>query len=139
VADVDLINQRFKVMVKKGRGYQEQWRTIKTSVLYLWQELMNEAKPGQVLFSRGLKPGDEMIRREQITRRWYEHVKKKLNVKADFYSLKHTNLDQVAEVLSVNDASKQAGHTTPVVTLNHYLVGEKERQHERLKEVNNAF
>jgi integrase len=137
--DVDLINQRFKIMVKKGRGYNEQWRTIKNSVLELWKELLSEARPNDILFSRGLKPGIGIIRREQITRRWHEHVKVKLKIKADFYSLKHTNLDQVAEALSVNDASKQAGHTTPVVTLNHYLVGEKERQHERLKEVNNSF
>jgi integrase len=138
-SDVDIERQRFMVLVKKGRGYSEQWRTIKNSVLYLWQEILSESQSGDYLFSRGLKPGKEKIRREQITRRWFEHVKDKLGIKADFASLKHSNLDETAALLSAQDAAKQAGHTTPVVTIKHYLVGEKERQHEKLKEVNNSF
>ena len=30
--DVDLEKQRFKVLVKKGQSYREEWRTIKTIV-----------------------------------------------------------------------------------------------------------
>lgn len=62
-----------------------------------------------------------------------------LGIKGDFYSLKHSNLDETAAALDINAAAAMAGHTTPVITLKHYAHGEKERQHERLKKVANTF
>ena len=67
------------------------------------------------------------------------HVKKKLNISADFYSLKHLNIDETADALDIKDASVMAGHTTPVITIKHYALNEKERQHERMSKVNNSF
>lgn len=139
VKDVNLGKQVYKSMVKKGRQYTEVERTIKDVALPLWTVLIASAKPDDYIFSAGLVPGPKTIRREQITRRWSVHVKKKLGITADFYSLKHLNLDETAALLNAKDAARQAGHTTPVVTLSHYLVGEKERQHNRLKGVDNAF
>lgn len=139
--DVDIKNQRFKALVKKGRSYREEWRTIKTVVLNLWQEVLSLAKPNDYLFHVGLVPGssDKPIRTEQVSKRWLRHVKKPLGITADFYSLKHSNLDETAELLSIQEASKAAGHSSTVVTMEHYLTGEKERQHNRLKKVNNSF
>jgi integrase len=136
--EVDLKQQRFKVLVKKGKQYTEEWRTIRTAVLFLWEELVAEAKPGQFLFSEGLVPGDKMIRRDQITRRWKTHVKNKLGITADFYTLKHSNLDEIAALFNMQLARDAAGHKSTVITMN-YTLGEKERQHNRLKDITNTL
>jgi integrase len=137
--DVDLAGQRYKLTIRKGFENTEVWKVIKNVALPFWTELINEATGNQVLFSAGLRPGDKMISPAQITRRWRAHVKEKLKITADFYSLKHLNLDETAAALSAKDASTMASHTTPVITIGHYLHGETERQNERLKAVENSF
>jgi integrase len=137
--DIDLVNQRYKTIVRKGTTQREQLRTIKDVAVYFWQELMSVAKPGDYIFSKGLVPGKKPIRPDQITRRWRRHVKEKLGIRADFYSLKHLNLDETAAALDIQAAAHLAGHTTPVITLQHYALGEKDRIHDRLKKINNSF
>jgi integrase len=138
--DVKLTEQKFKIIVKKGRGNPKpDKRTIADEVLPQWAEIYSEAKPGEYLFSVGLKPGERMIRPEQITRRWKRHVKDKLGITADFYSLKHLFLDNVAALFDIEAAQKAAGHSTPVITMNHYALGEKERQHNLIKKVKIDF
>jgi len=138
--DVQLNNQRYKILMKKGKSYQEEWRTIKDIAVPLWMDALENAKPNNFLFSEGLKPGarENPIRREQITRRWRRHVKIPLGIIADFYSLKHSNLDEVADMMDLKAASVMAGHKTPVITL-LYTQGEEERNHQRLKKINNSF
>lgn len=137
--DVDLMNQKYKCLIKKGKQYREVWRTIKDVALPLWQELMMTSDANQYLFSKDLRPGNNKIRRDQVTRRWEMHVKKKLSINADLYSLKHTNTDETAELSSIQDAAAMNSHTTTAITLQHYAIGEKERQHQRLKQVGNKF
>lgn len=141
--DVDLKAQRFKVIVRKGKDYREEWRTIKNIALPLWQELLNETRTGQYLFGKFLKPADKPIESYQLGKRWRKYVKasppKGLGIKADFYSLKHSNLDEIAELLSDKDASKAAGHTNLKITKDYYLFGEEKREHERLKKLDNKF
>ena len=137
--NVDIEKHRFKILIKKGTQMREVYRTIKDIALPLWLEILKDAKPEDYLFSVGLKPGPKKIIREQITRRWNVHVKKKLNISADFYSLKHLNIDETADALDIKDASVMAGHTTPIITIEHYALNEKRRQHERLRKVNNSF
>ncbi|EJL66329.1 tyrosine-type recombinase/integrase [Flavobacterium sp. CF136] len=139
VDDISLVNQRYRVLIKKGK--QNKWveRVIKDVAMDIWIKSLYGAKKGDYLFSRGLVPGPTTIRREQIDRRWRTHVKKKLNVTADFYSLKHLNLDQTAAMLSLKDAAAMANHTSTKMVEKHYAVGEKERQFERLKTLNNKF
>lgn len=141
--DVNLKEQKFKIIVRKGKEWREEWRTVKDIVMPLWEEIMAEAKPGQYLFAKFLTPGDVAISSDQLAKRWRKYVKapspKGLNVKADFYSLKHTNLDEIAELLSIKDASDAAGHSTVKVTKDFYLVNEKEREHKRLKGLGNSF
>ena len=137
--NVDVEKHRFKILIKKGTQMREVYRTIKDIALPLWIEILKDANREDYLFSVGLKPGPKKIIREQITRRWNVHVKKKLNIKADFYSLKHLNIDETAAALDIKDASVMAGHTTPVITIEHYAFKENERQHERLRKVNNSF
>lgn len=137
--DVDLAGQRYKVTIYKGEKYTETWKVIKNVAIPLWIEVLNAAGPDDYIFSRGLLPGSGLISASQINRRWKRHVKNDLGIDVDFYSLKHLNLDETAAALSAQDAAKMASHTTPVITISHYLVGEKERQDERLKKVNNKF
>jgi len=137
--DVDLVNQRYKMTIRKGHQLRELWRTIKDIALPLWSEVADQATAGQYLFAKGLVPGSTAIHSNQICRRWNRHVKKKLGITADFYSLKHSNLDETAALLSAHDAQRMAAHTSLVVTMDHYLGGEKEREHERLKKLNNSF
>jgi site-specific recombinase XerC len=147
--DVDIPNQRFKILIKKGRKPKEQWKPIKDIVVPDWIKAIEGAKDTDYIFSVGLVPGAKMIRPEQITRRWKNHVKKPvdkggLGITADLYSLKHSNLDETAEALqkhkeAIKQASDQAGHTTPVITLNTYLQGETGRQNATVKGVWNEF
>ena len=139
VKDVNLEKQTFKVTVNKGRSSKEMLRTIKNIALPLWTELVHNKNQEHYIFSKGLIPGPITIHRDQITRRWRMHVKEKLGIKADLYSLKHLNLDETAALLDINAAAAQAGHTSTVITMKHYALGEVERQHQRLKAVSNGF
>lgn len=113
--NVDVEKHRFKILIKKGRQKREVYRTIKDIALPLWVEILKDANPEDYLFSVGLKPGPKKIIREQITRRWNVHVKKKLNISADFYSLKHLNIDETADALDIKDASEMAGRMAAYV------------------------
>jgi site-specific recombinase XerC len=137
--DVDLSGQRYKVTIQKGKKYIETWKVIKNVAAPFWREILDAAGEKDYLFSKGLVPGGQLISAAQINRRWKRHVKDELKIDVDFYSLKHLNLDETAAALSALDAARMASHTTPVITISHYLVGEKERQEERLKKVDNTF
>jgi integrase len=139
VKDIDLGRQRYKITIKKGKNQHEEERTIKDKSLPFWEELIGGAKPDDYIFAKGLKPGPNSISSHQITRRWRKNVKEKLGITADIYSLKHSNLDETAALLDIKAAQNQAGHTTPVITIGRYLHGEKERQHQRLKGVDNEL
>ncbi len=104
-----------------------------------WVELMDMAKPGDAIFGKGLVPGTVPCLRDFITKKWHRQVKKGLGIKKDMYTLKHLNLDETAEILDIKQSAKMAGHTSPVITIRHYALGEKGRQNERLKQVNNKF
>lgn len=116
--DVDLVKQRVKYLIMKGGQYREEYRTIKTSVLHLWREVVSMAKPGDYLFSRGLVPGKERIRTDQIGKRWYRLVKKRKGVTADFYSLKHLHSTEMKQELGASVAAAHNQHSELV--LNKY-------------------
>lgn len=137
--DVNLQEQYFKLTVYKRKMPVEEKRPIKTIALPYWSELMNATLPGQYLFSKFLLPGDFSISAAQITRRWRTHIKKKLGIKADFYSLKHLNLDEVTEQFSMEMASKLAGHSSTKMVEEVYAVGHKERIMQKIREIDNQF
>ncbi len=139
VDDISLINQRYRVLIKKGKQYKWVERVIKDVAVDIWIKSLYGAKKGDYLFSRGLVPGPETIRREQIDRRWRTHVKEKLGVTADFYALKHLNLDETAALLSISDAAAMANHTSTAMVEKHYAVGENNRKLMRLQTLNNNF
>jgi site-specific recombinase XerC len=136
---VNLDKQSLIVTIKKGTMYKQVEKPIKNNALPFWIEAIENASIDDYIFSKGLRTGKNSIQSFQITKRWNLHVKKKLGVKEDFYSLKHLNLDETASILNINDAAAMASHTSTAITLKHYAVNEKSRQNERLKLVNNKF
>lgn len=136
---VDLGKQSFIVTIKKGSMHKQVEKPIKNNALSFWIEAIENASLDDYVFSKGLKPGITSIKSFQVTKRWNLHVKKKLGVKEDFYSLKHLNLDETASILNIKDAAAMASHTSTNVTVKHYAINEKSRQNERLKQVNNKF
>ena len=137
--NVDLDGQRFRMTILKGRKKRVVWRTIKDLVMPLWREQLAGAKPDDYIFSRGLKPGANTIRPDQVTKRWYRLVKQQLGIEADFYSLKHLHTDEVAATLGIEAAAAHDGHTSTAMVRKIYAVGEKEREHERLRKLGNEF
>lgn len=137
--DVELHNQRFKVVIKKGREHIEKWKVIKTIALPLWNSLMNECKPGQYVFALGFKPGDIKLRTELISRYWRRLVKIPLGITADFYSLKHLNSTEIVSLLDEQSAAAMNSHTTTAMVRNIYDTLQEERQATKLKSVNNSF
>lgn len=139
ISDVDIEQQKYKVLIKKGKQYAWVDRVIKNNAVVLWQRATFGGNKSDFVFSKGLKPGENKIRTEQISRRWRTHVKEKLGITADFYSLKHTNLDETVAILSMKDAAAMANHKSTKMLENHYAIGENERQFERLKSLENKF
>ena len=138
-SDINIQEQYFIITIKKGRVFKEVKRPIKNIALQYWEKAIESALSDDFIFSKGLVPGKSVIQSYQITKRWNRHIKKKLGIMEDFYSLKHLNLDETAELLGINDASAMASHTSTAVTLKHYAVNETSRQNERLKAVGNQF
>lgn len=135
--DIDLSNQRFKVTVKKGRNSTEEWRPVKDIAVPFWEIALADCRPDDFIFSRHLKPGSQQINADQITKRWYQ-VKKLFGITADFYAFKHSNLDEIAKVLSIKLAQKMAGHKNERTTM-IYATGEKDRYNQELIQVNNPL
>lgn len=137
--DIDLDHLCYKVIIKKGKLYEEQLRPIKEVSKSFWLAQYDECAAGHYLFGSRLKPGAKKGTRDYITKKWQREVKRDMKINKDLYSLKHLNLDETAAILDVDAASKMAGHTSTVITMKHYLVNEKEREMDRLRKVNNSF
>jgi integrase len=138
--DVDLINQTYRSVVKKGFQYTEEERTISNSVLPYWKEQMETCGPDDYVFSVGINPGPIKISPRQITRRWKRWVKDPLKISVDFYAFKH--LKTTETINRVHDeikaaqrvAAAQNAHTTEEMVARVYDINSKERIHEMLKE-----
>jgi len=131
---IRLKEQKVDIYQLKGRSYKWVEATILDEALPFWKELYEQAKPGQYIFSKGLKPGDTEINPKQFSRSWNRLMKKKLGIEADSYTLKHWALDELAAILELEAARKAAGHSSAKVT-RLYAQGEDEREHNRLKKV----
>ncbi|MCX6314982.1 MAG: site-specific integrase [Sphingobacteriales bacterium] len=138
-ADMDMKNQRYKVVIRKGRNYTEVWKTIKDVAMPYWVSVMEECVKGDFVFSVGLKPGPIQIQPYQITKRWYRLVKNKIGITADFYSLKHLHTTEIVDLLDENEAAKHNEHTSTAMVVGIYDVGRDSRQHNKVKGLNNKF
>ena len=136
--DVDLAKQMVTYTIKKGNITRQANRPIKNSVLYLWEQLIIEAKAGQVLFGEGLKPGDVPIRTDQILHRWRRWVQKKMKIDCTWYSLKHLNTDEMEAMYGTDIAARLNEHGADMVR-KHYAVNHLAREHELIKKAENSF
>ncbi|WP_179022077.1 tyrosine-type recombinase/integrase [Winogradskyella forsetii] len=135
--DVDLQNQRFKVLVKKGKYYEEQWRAININTLHHWKELLNMAQPGDYMFSYDFSPGATKIQARQVSRKWNKYVKKKLSVTCDFYSMKHLYTTKVISLYKDRKlASGINGHKSSFMNDEHYDTLHRQRKLEEAKKIN---
>lgn len=138
IQDLDLNEGFYKVWTKKGKKRQVK-KVIKTIALPFWRAQVEGYPTHYYVFGKGLLPGPSPIRPEQVTRRWKRHVKDKLGLNVDLYSLKHLNTDETAALLSLQDAARHNSHTTDVITRKHYAFGEQDRQNERLRNLDNPL
>ncbi len=139
VSDIDLPRKRFKMVIKKGISYREVWKTIKNIAMPFWIEVIKDANESDFVFSKGLKPGSIEIQPYQINKRWYRLVKKKFNIKADFYSLKHLHTTEVVEFLGINEAAKHNGHTSTSMVSKVYDINRANREEASIASLNNKF
>ena len=139
VENVNLQEQKYTCIVKKGKHHIETERTIKDIALPFWKEQMEHCGKDDYVFARNLLPGKVPIDPAQIGKRWMRWVKEPLGIIADLYSLKHTNASETADVLSDQDTAKQMGHTSTKMLTSTYDIKRKGRPHERLRTVNNKF
>lgn len=137
--DVDLAGQRFKVLIKKGKVERWVWKTIADSVLPVWDEVINECKVDDHLFSEWLKPGPKSIRADQIGKRWRLYVKRDLGIKKDLYGLKHLNASEIVDRLGDEAAAAMMSHTSTAMTTQVYDIRSERRRHEQLKKVEGLF
>jgi integrase len=145
--DVDLKGQRFRVTIKKGKKSRIVWKVIKTIALPYWSELMKDCGNDDYVFSRGLVPGSEKIRPDQITKRWYRLVKSreheingvKTKIEATFYSLKHSHSTEISGMISQEAAAEVNSHTSIQMVKKVYDLNSEHRQSEKIKRLNNKF
>lgn len=147
--DVNMVKAEYKILLKKGGQYREVLKPIKDIAVPLWEELMAAASPGYYLFSEGLNPGPKEINSNQATRRWNRHVKAegKLNISADLYSLKHLNLTEMMDELSITSSLENAkketielsSHSDNKMLDNVYDIKSSARKSDRIRKVSNKF
>lgn len=139
INDVNIKEQKYKVLIKKGPNYEWKECIIKDVALPFWNKAIFGARKDDFVFSTGLVPGIKKLTYNAIRLRWKRNVKVMLNITADFYSLKHLNLDETTEILSLKDAARMANHKGINMVSSVYAVGEKQRQMEKLKKVSNSL
>ena len=70
---------------------------------------------------------------------WKRHIKKKLGIEADWYSLKHLHTTEIAAKLGAEAAAEHNAHTTTAMVNKVYDVGRAERERKAIQEIQNAF
>ncbi len=135
-SDVELYNQRFKVLVKKGKHYEEQWRAINNNAMPFWMELMASAEKGDYIFSYNFSPGKTKIAARQVSNKWRKYVKQKMGITADFYSMKHLYTTKVISLYSRDLATGINGHKSRMMNDKHYDTLYNERKLEEAKNIN---
>lgn len=137
IKDIDFNNQRFKVLVKKGRSsYEEQWRAINKNSLEFWKELINESKLDDYVFSYKFCPGNTKISARQVSIKWRKYIKIDLGINKDFYLLKHLHTTKVIDLYaSPKLASGINGHKSTRMNEKHYDLHHDKRIIEDAKKI----
>ncbi|GIZ14023.1 tyrosine-type recombinase/integrase [Capnocytophaga catalasegens] len=127
--DIDLENREFTILLEKGGQYKPMTKVILQPAIPFWEELLQEVKHDtDFLFTSKFKPSNKQVQPEITTRFWNRHIKKKLGIIADFYSLKHYMLDSLDSETAMVLASHTNKSTTEI-----YQVHKEKRDREMLK------
>jgi len=137
--DVDLINQKYRCVIKKRKTPKEVERTIKTVALPYWKLFLDNCPEDHYLFGPKFEPALKPMGIGMPTSYWRREVKEVLGIKQDLYSLKHLNTSEVVDALDDQAAAALNGHTSTAMVVQIYDVKRKDREHERLKNVGNPF
>ncbi|MCL1690828.1 tyrosine-type recombinase/integrase [Elizabethkingia anophelis] len=135
VEDINLDKQHFFILQKKGGEYIRMMKPINFQILYLWKELLKEAKKSHFLFGSNLSPDEISTTRNAITHKWKLWAKNKLGIKCDLYALKHTFLNDLTKAYGISTAKDIAGHTNEKTTM-IYAIDYKESLVDKQKMVN---
>jgi integrase len=135
--DIDLDRQVFKRDILKGAHMRASDTgipdgIISNAALPYWKQLVEQAKPGEYIFSRGFRPGPRRIRTDNINKRWRAIVKPKYPDSRP-YLLKHTNLTALSDQFGENVAAASAGHTSTQMLRKHYDKRRNQRNHALLR------
>lgn len=136
---IDMEKQTYRCVIKKRKNFVEVERTIKSVALPYWKFFLENCHADQYLFGTRFRPGKVPMGEDMPTKYWKLFVKKDLNIEKDFYSLKHLNTSEVVDQLDEQAAAALNGHTSTAMVVKIYDVRQKDRQHNRLKEVDNLF
>lgn len=148
---VDLENQEYQVLIKKGKQYTWEKKIILRAAIPYWKEILSLCQDEEdYLFSAGLVPGEKPISAKQISRRWKRHVKDSndikdndgniLKVTADFYTHKHLFLDILDEMSNnklkeIESPAKRMANHAKDETTGIYTIGRENRKNKDLKEL----
>lgn len=140
---VDLCRQMVRYTIRKGEFVRVVERPIKDNVLYLWEQMVVEAKQRELdgeayIFSEGLQPGPEPIRADQIRHRWRLWVQQKLGIQKTIYPLKHLNTDMMDALYDSDIAAHLNQHNKKMVE-EVYAVGRNARKNEVIKKAPNPL
>lgn len=133
--DVDIENQRFKVLVKKGKYNEEQWRGINKNALKFWVELYNAAGTNDYIFSYNFCPGPTKIAARQVSNKWRKYVKNRLGITKSFYKLKSLHTTRVISMYDRDLAAGINGHKSTKMNDKHYDALHRERVIEQAKKL----
>lgn len=139
VEDVDLDKLTYTSIIRKRKKAARVERAIKIIALPFWERVLTGAQKGDYIFSVGLVPGPQKIREDQISRRWREHVKKKLGIEKDFYLLKHTNITEISERSNPKTAGQAAGHVNDRMVKAVYDLNFEDRELDVVRYMDNEF
>lgn len=141
--DVDMERQRFKVLVKKRNRPTWVWKVIKDVALPYWQEAVKGCGKDDYVFSLSFEPGSRYIDSSVVTKTWNRHVKKRLGINVDLYSLKHLHTTEVLDIRDnaerLKEIAEHNAHLSTAMVVKIYDVNHEERQADRLKKVMNKF
>lgn len=136
---IDLQHQTYRCIVKKGKSHREVDRTIKSIAIPFWKGFLQDCPDDHFLFGPYFKHAPAPMGEDSPTKYWKRYVKDQLGINVDFYSLKHLNTTEVVDAISEKAAALLNAHTSTAMVVDIYDVRQKDRQHQKLKEIKNSF
>lgn len=143
--DVDLQNQKYKVVLRKGGLFAEVEKVIKDVAVPYWKAFVEECTADKpYLFGINFTAAAKPMVSDTLTRTWQKKVKNSakkggLGIDVDLYSLKHLNTTEVVDLLSAKEAAKMNSHTSTTMVNQVYDIRKKSRDDAALKSLNNKF